>query len=85
MDKNTYDIANRLFKKLKRLQCFNETLQKAENVHTICFFKESYYSYGIRSVLELYCDLIDFTRIKDFLIEEVNKEISVIQKEFDEL
>ena len=81
MDKEIFKKGELLHTKLETLIYSRSRLAKATAITDITIETGKLFKYQ----LTVRTEYIDFNRFKAFLLEEMDKEIAKIQKEFDEL
>lgn len=81
MDKEIFKKGELLHTKLETLIYSRNRLAKATAITDITIETGKFFKYQ----LTVRAEYIDFNRFKAFLLEEMDKEIAKIQKEFDEL
>lgn len=82
MDKTIYDKATYLQEKIKDLEKQKKYWNEGEKIYSISLSKESpvgdYFRY-------IGCKYLDFNSIRTWFLQEINKEIAIARKEFNEL
>lgn len=81
MNNETFKKAEILYTKLATLIANKEKLIKSKGILDITIREGSIFTNYIKVNLEY----LDFSKLKTFLLEEINKEISKTQKELDKL